>query len=272
MEGAEVRIRRQGAAVILEPVASDWAWLDGIVGEFSDDFFATGRSQPGLPPRERNSTAFSTYALPARHHRLHRPAQRYVAAPAKPPAPPLRPPILGCPLRLPTSSTTAPTRAGMRIAISDCSIRCRSSRSCHSMPGMLVQQEQCAANSRQRSFRSALTIILIAGQARARNSGADHRQQPGIRTRRGPHLPRLDAFRRGPVTSSVTTEEFPQFNLHLAAPPATGDMPLAQLSTQEGLRLLVETIQQTKGNCEAFVTLVLNGIAVQCQSSRLRVE
>ena len=51
MPGAEVRIRRQGAAVILEPVESDWAWLDAISGEFSSDFFADGRRQPELPRR-----------------------------------------------------------------------------------------------------------------------------------------------------------------------------------------------------------------------------
>ena len=49
MEGDEVRIRKQGVAVILEPMASDWAWLDEIVGEFSEDFFADGRRQPRLP-------------------------------------------------------------------------------------------------------------------------------------------------------------------------------------------------------------------------------
>ena len=49
MEGDEVRIRKQGAAVILEPIASDWAWLDGIAGKFSKDFFAQGRRQPRLP-------------------------------------------------------------------------------------------------------------------------------------------------------------------------------------------------------------------------------
>ena len=58
MEGAEVRIRRQGAAVILEPVASDWAWLDAIAGEFSDDFFAAGRNQPGLPSRTELDNVF----------------------------------------------------------------------------------------------------------------------------------------------------------------------------------------------------------------------
>ena len=51
MEGSEVRIRRQGAAVILEPVASDWGWLDAIIGEFSPDFLADGRNQPELPVR-----------------------------------------------------------------------------------------------------------------------------------------------------------------------------------------------------------------------------
>ena len=50
MEGDEVRIRRQGAAVVLEPIASDWGWLDAIAGEFSADFFAGGREQPELPP------------------------------------------------------------------------------------------------------------------------------------------------------------------------------------------------------------------------------
>ena len=55
MESAEVRIRRQGAAVILEPVASDWDWLDDIAGRFSENFFAAGRNQPALRPRLDNA-------------------------------------------------------------------------------------------------------------------------------------------------------------------------------------------------------------------------
>ena len=51
MEGGEVRIRKRGTAVILEPIASDWAWLDEIAGKFSDDFFAEGRRQPEMPSR-----------------------------------------------------------------------------------------------------------------------------------------------------------------------------------------------------------------------------
>ena len=58
MKGDEVRIRKQGAAVILEPIASDWAWLDAIAGEFSEDFFAEGRDQPKLPSRPELDGAF----------------------------------------------------------------------------------------------------------------------------------------------------------------------------------------------------------------------
>lgn len=36
-EGEAVRIRRQGNAVILEPMAADWAWLDGLPGTLDAD-------------------------------------------------------------------------------------------------------------------------------------------------------------------------------------------------------------------------------------------
>ena len=58
MKGEEVRIRRQGAAMILEPMASDWEWLDRIAGAFSEDFFAEGREQPALSPRTALDGAF----------------------------------------------------------------------------------------------------------------------------------------------------------------------------------------------------------------------
>jgi antitoxin VapB len=38
--GKEVRIRRRGDAVILEPIADDWAWLDALVGKLDDDVIA----------------------------------------------------------------------------------------------------------------------------------------------------------------------------------------------------------------------------------------
>jgi antitoxin VapB len=51
IDADEVRIRRHGAAVILEPVPQDWTWLEGIAGRFSDDFLASGREQPA--PQQR---------------------------------------------------------------------------------------------------------------------------------------------------------------------------------------------------------------------------
>jgi len=50
-EGEEVRIRKRGNAVILEPVADDWAWLDNLPGKFDDDMIAAV-NEP-VPQRER---------------------------------------------------------------------------------------------------------------------------------------------------------------------------------------------------------------------------
>ena len=58
MEGDKVRIRKQGSAVVLEPIASDWSWLDAIEGQFSDDFFAQGREQPEHQSRPELDKAF----------------------------------------------------------------------------------------------------------------------------------------------------------------------------------------------------------------------
>ena len=45
-EGEEVRIRRHGESVILEPIARDWAWLEAITGPLDDDFIAAGNERP----------------------------------------------------------------------------------------------------------------------------------------------------------------------------------------------------------------------------------
>lgn len=50
-EGGEVRIRRQGDAVILEPVASDWSWLNAVVGQLDEDAGRAATERPG--PQER---------------------------------------------------------------------------------------------------------------------------------------------------------------------------------------------------------------------------
>ncbi len=45
-ETEEVRIRRHGQAVILEPIATDWAWLDALVGMLDDDFAQAVNERP----------------------------------------------------------------------------------------------------------------------------------------------------------------------------------------------------------------------------------
>ena len=40
LEADEVRIRRHGRAVILEPVAHDWDWLEVLAGKVDEDFAA----------------------------------------------------------------------------------------------------------------------------------------------------------------------------------------------------------------------------------------
>ena len=45
-EGDEVRIRRHGDAVILEPVARDWTWLERVAGPVDGDFAAAATEQP----------------------------------------------------------------------------------------------------------------------------------------------------------------------------------------------------------------------------------
>jgi antitoxin VapB len=46
LRGDEVRIRRHGSAIILEPIAEDWAWLDLIAGKLDEDFVQAAAEQP----------------------------------------------------------------------------------------------------------------------------------------------------------------------------------------------------------------------------------
>ncbi len=50
-EDREVRIRRHGSAVILEPMAEDWGWLDALAGELDKDFVEAVSERP--QPQER---------------------------------------------------------------------------------------------------------------------------------------------------------------------------------------------------------------------------
>jgi antitoxin VapB len=46
-DGQEVRIRRHGNAVILEPIADGWAWADKLVGPLDADFAQAASERPG---------------------------------------------------------------------------------------------------------------------------------------------------------------------------------------------------------------------------------
>jgi antitoxin VapB len=47
--GTQVRIRRRGSAVILEPFAEDWRWLDPLAGHLDEDFVQSVNEQPDVP-------------------------------------------------------------------------------------------------------------------------------------------------------------------------------------------------------------------------------
>jgi antitoxin VapB len=50
-KGDEVRIRRHGNAVIIEPMDEDWAWLDAIASALDKDFIQATEEQ--LEPQQR---------------------------------------------------------------------------------------------------------------------------------------------------------------------------------------------------------------------------
>jgi antitoxin VapB len=56
-ETEEVRIRRHGQSVILEPIATDWAWLDALVGPLDDDFVQA----VGEKPEEQNRPGLDVF-------------------------------------------------------------------------------------------------------------------------------------------------------------------------------------------------------------------
>ena len=49
--GDRVRVRRHGSAVILEPIADNWEWLDAIAGKLDDDFAAATQEEPAEQAR-----------------------------------------------------------------------------------------------------------------------------------------------------------------------------------------------------------------------------
>lgn len=51
MGGNEVRIRRRGSTLILEPIANDWSWLDALPGPLDEDFRQATSEQPTAQER-----------------------------------------------------------------------------------------------------------------------------------------------------------------------------------------------------------------------------
>ncbi|MBC7312061.1 MAG: AbrB/MazE/SpoVT family DNA-binding domain-containing protein [Rhizobium sp.] len=50
-DASEVRIRRHGNAVILEPLATDWDWLKQVCGPLDEDFLAAALEESGEQTR-----------------------------------------------------------------------------------------------------------------------------------------------------------------------------------------------------------------------------
>jgi antitoxin VapB len=46
VDAGEVRIRRRGRAIVLEPVPEPWEWLDALAGDVDADFVSAVREQP----------------------------------------------------------------------------------------------------------------------------------------------------------------------------------------------------------------------------------
>ena len=49
----QVRIRREGWRIVLEPIPKDWAWLDKLGGPFDDDFVAAVNEEVPMPEGNR---------------------------------------------------------------------------------------------------------------------------------------------------------------------------------------------------------------------------
>jgi len=57
--GDQVRIRRHGSAVILEPIATDWHWLDALSGPVDVDFARAVEEQPTTQQRPEVDAFFA---------------------------------------------------------------------------------------------------------------------------------------------------------------------------------------------------------------------
>lgn len=45
VDAGEVRIRRRGRSIVLEPLPDSWDWLDALAGEVDEDFVSAVRER-----------------------------------------------------------------------------------------------------------------------------------------------------------------------------------------------------------------------------------
>lgn len=55
---SEVRIRRHGNTVVLEPIAYNWDWLDTVAGKLDEDFVEAANEKPLQQKRSKLDKLF----------------------------------------------------------------------------------------------------------------------------------------------------------------------------------------------------------------------
>ena len=58
VDSREVRIRRRGRAIVLEPMPESWEWLDALAGGVDEDFASAVREQPTVSERPQLDKVF----------------------------------------------------------------------------------------------------------------------------------------------------------------------------------------------------------------------
>ncbi len=49
LDGEAVQVRREGAAIVLEPVSASWDWLQELVGPVDEEFLKAVEEEPSPP-------------------------------------------------------------------------------------------------------------------------------------------------------------------------------------------------------------------------------
>jgi antitoxin VapB len=52
LPGSQVRVRRHGSGILLEPIETDWNEIFAKIDAIGADFMPEGREQPPMPPQK----------------------------------------------------------------------------------------------------------------------------------------------------------------------------------------------------------------------------